>query len=136
MKKILILIFLLFSVSELFSDDDYADLLPEEYKEDEFPEYLRKIRRAEVIFVGSYPFSLLFTKIGFDLSSYIGSGFERSYAPQIFGGSIKEDPGNAETKKILLTSLYVSGAFAVIDYVIGEIKEKKAEKNGKNNRSN
>lgn len=131
MKKNIITVFLIFIITAgLFgAEDEYKDLLPEDYAEDEFPDPLKKLRRAEIIFAGSYPFSLLFTKIGYDLGEYAASGFSRSYAPQIFGGAAKDAATNEETKKILLTSLYVSGAFALIDYIIGEKKHKKELEN-------
>lgn len=127
MIKNIITVFLIFIITAgLFgAEDEYKDLLPEDYTEEEFPDPLKKLRRAEIIFAGSYPFSLLFTKIGYDLGEYAASGFSRSNAPQIFGGAAKEAPGNDETKKILITSLYVSAAFALIDYIIGEKKHKK-----------
>ena len=130
MKKCIFCFLLLFSViSIIYSEDDpYTDLIPEEYSDDEFSEGWKKIRRAEVIFIGSYPFSLLFTKIGYDFADYAGSGFSRSKAPAIFGGSEQEGYTDNETKQILVTALYVSAAFALTDYIIGEIKHRKAEK--------
>ncbi len=128
MKKNIIIVFLLFSfTSSIFcSDDEYADLVPEQYSEDEFSDGWKKLRRAEIIFAGSYPFSLLFTKLGYDFADYAGSGFSRSKAPAIFGGAKQEAPTNDETKQILVTALFVSAAFALTDYLIGEAKEKKA----------
>ena len=128
MKKSIISLFLiLFITSNIFSTDEYEELLPEPYTEGEFSESMHKLRRAEIIFAGSYPFSLLFTKIGFDFADYASSGFSSSKAPAIFGGEAQDSPSNDETKKILITALYVSAAFTLADYLIGEIKGKKAE---------
>ena len=135
-KNVAVVFLLLIFTSNIFCEDEsYNDILPEKYAEDEFPDPLIKIRRAEIIFAGSYPFSLLFTKIGYDLGEYAASGFARSYAPQIFGGEADTSSTNEETKKILITALYVSGAFTLIDYIIGEIKQKKAEKDERRNNS-
>ena len=130
MKKILISVLLFISAASLIycEDDPYTDLIPEEYSDDEFSDAWKKIRRAEIIFFGSYPFSLLFTKMSYDFAEYAGSGFSRSNAPAIFGGTEKEGYSNDETKQILVTALYVSAAFVITDYILGEIKEKKAEK--------
>ncbi len=128
MKKNILAVFLVVLISSNLycSDDEYADLLPEKYTEDEFSDGWKKLRRAEIIFAGSYPFSLLFTKMGYDFADYASSGFSRSKAPAIFGGSEQTSPDNDETKKILITALYVSAVFTVADYFIGEIKRKKA----------
>ena len=128
MKKYFLSLLLILTLSQfIYSEDDpYSDLLPEEYSDDEFSDGWKKLRRAEVIFIGSYPFSLLFTKIGYDFADYAGSGFSRSKAPAIFGGSEQEGYTDDETRQILVTALYVSAAFALTDFIIGEIKQKKA----------
>ena len=43
-------------------EDVYPDLLPEPYDPDEYPAWTKKLRRATVVFVGSYPLSVFFTK--------------------------------------------------------------------------
>ena len=48
-------------------DNVYPDLLPEPYDPDEYPAWTKKLRRATVVFVGSYPLSVFFTKLGIDL---------------------------------------------------------------------
>lgn len=122
-----ILIFSTFSET----DDDYEDLVPEEYGEDEFHPILRDIRRAEVILIGSFPFTVLFSSLGFELYDYASSGFDSASAP--FSGAEGVRSGD-ETKKILLTALCISAAITITDFIIGKVKAKKAnEKNHKNN---
>ena len=130
MKKYLFSVLLFLSAASVIygEDDPYTDLIPEKYSEDEFSDGWKKIRRAEIIFFGTYPFSLLFTKIGYDFSDYAASGFSRSKAPAIFGGSEQEGYSDDETRQILITAVYVSAAFALTDYIIGEIKQIKADK--------
>ena len=124
LKKNLFLCLLLIFVFNL-SSEEYENILPDEYEKNEFPLILRDLRRAEIIFIGSFPFSVLFTKIGIDLAAYAGSGFDRNYAPSIFGGSSSQPSGSSETKKILVTSLYVSGAITLTDFIISKYKAKK-----------
>ncbi len=76
-----------------------------------------------------------FTKLGYDFADYASSGFQVSKAPAIFGGESKGSPSNDETKKILITALYVSAAFTLTDYIIGEIKRKESRGQSKNKKS-
>ena len=73
-------------------------------------------------------FHCFLPSLAYDFADYAGSGFSRSKAPAIFGGAKQEAPTNDETKQILVTALFVSAAFALTDYFIGEAKEKKARK--------
>ena len=127
MNKILsLLLIVIIAATPLLADDAYEQLLPEEYNEDEFHPFLRDLRRAEVILVGSYPFSIFFTKIGMDMFDYASSGFDRAKAPAIFGGTAREARTSDETAKLLLSALYVSIGITVADFIIGKIKDKKA----------
>ena len=103
--------------------ETYDDRIPEEYTRDEFPAPLRRLRRAEVIFVGSYPFSLLFTKLGMDMADYAMSGFDRSHAPALLGGSRTQPPDSGETRQILINALYVSAAVAFADLIISIVSD-------------
>ncbi len=50
MKKSIISVFLiLFICSNIFCTDEYEDLIPEPYTENEFSESMLKLRRAEII---------------------------------------------------------------------------------------
>ena len=67
-------------------DNVYPDLLPEPYDPDEYPAWTKKLRRATVVFVGSYPLSVFFTKLGIDLYDWGYHGFSSEYSPAILGG--------------------------------------------------
>ncbi len=125
----------LFAYSEETDDskDEYKELIPEEYKEDEFHPVLRDIRRAEVILAGSYPFAIFFTKLGIGMYDYASSGFDSDNAPSVFGGKEKAARTSEETGQLLLYALCVSAAITSADYIIGKIKEKKELENKRNN---
>jgi len=125
MKKIAVVVLLFFINSLVFSADDiYKDLLPEEYGKNEFPQALKDIRRAEAILIGSYPFSMLFSKIGLDLYDYGSSGFNRKYAPSMFGGDPTIARASDDAEKVLLTALCISAGITVIDFIINKAKSK------------
>ncbi|MDX9799892.1 MAG: hypothetical protein RBT69_01000 [Spirochaetia bacterium] len=129
---LLILLTFSFPVSPVSADESYSELVPEEYKDEEFSPFLRDLRRAEVIFIGSYPFAVVFTKIGSGIFDYASSGFARSKAPALFGGAEKGTSSSDETKRILISSLYVSLSITAADFIIGKIKKQVKNENKRN----
>ncbi len=49
---------------------------PAPYEKGEFPDWAQDLWRAEVIFVGSLPFSIFFTLETYDFIKYAGNGFQ------------------------------------------------------------
>ena len=143
-KTIAVLLILLLSLpSGLFAADSsssakaddemkdmYPDLLPEPYDPDEYPAWTKKTRRAIVVFVGSYPLSVFFTKLGMDFYDWGYHNFDSEYSPSILGGggdrSRKMDAD--EIKRVSIAALAVSGCVALADFIIQEIKENKRAK--------
>ena len=113
--------------------DVYPDLLPEPYDPDEYPDWTKKTRRFIVVFVGSYPLSVFFTKLGMDFYDWGYHDFKSDYSPSILGGGGDKSRKMTtdEIKRVSLTALAVSGVVAVADFVIQEIKENKREKAAK-----
>ena len=111
-------------------EDVYPDLLPEPYDPDEYPDWTKKTRRFVVVFVGSYPLSVFFTKLGMDLYTWGYHDFKSDYSPAILGGggdkSRKMTTG--EIKRVTMAALAVSGCVALADFIIQEIKENKRAK--------
>ncbi|MBO7093351.1 MAG: hypothetical protein J6W33_00370, partial [Spirochaetia bacterium] len=119
-------------------EDVYPDLLPEPYDPDEYPAWTKKLRRATVVFVGSYPLSVFFTKLGMDFYTWGYHDFNSEYSPAILGGGGDKSRkmSTNEIKKVTLAALAVSGCVTLADFIIQEIKENKkakaAKRNGKN----
>ena len=129
MKKIAVVVLFFFINSLIYSaDDDYKDLIPEEYGKDEFIQPLKDLRRAEVILIGSYPFSVLFAKLGMDFYDYASSGFNSRKAPSMFGGAVDAEGSSSNVEKVLLTALYISISITVLDFIIGKVKSKGKKK--------
>ena len=114
-------------------EDVYPDLLPEPYDPDECPNWTKKTRRFVVVFVGSYPLSVFFTKLGMDFYTWGYHDFNSEYSPAILGGGGDKSRKMTtnEIKRVSLTALAVSGVVAVADFVIQEIKENRREKAAK-----
>ena len=118
-------------------EDVYPDLLPEPYDPDEYPDWTKKVRRATVVFVGSYPLSVFFTKLGIDLYDWGYHNFSSEYSPAILGGGGDKSRKmtTSEIKRVTLAALAVSGCVTLADFIIQEIKEnKKAKASDKNKR--
>ena len=114
-------------------EDVYPDLLPEPYDPDEYPAWTKKTRRFVVVFVGSYPLPVFFTKLGMDLYTWGYHDFKSDYSPAILGGGGDKSRKMTtnEIKRVTMAALAVSGVVAVADFVIQEIKENKREKAAK-----
>ena len=123
-------------------DNVYPDLLPEPYDPDEYPDWTKKTRRFVVVFVGSYPLSVFFTKLGMDFYDWGYHNFNSEYSPSILGGGGDKSRKmtTSEIKRVTLAALAVSGCVTLADFIIQEIKENKkakaSEKNKKWKRSN
>jgi hypothetical protein len=95
------------------------DKTPEPYTEEEFPQWARDLRRAEIIAIGSFPFTLFFTNFAYDTYRFVANGFDPAYRPWPFRG-----PGSAGFTKgerigVIVASLSLSAVIAVVDYFLG-----------------
>jgi len=55
-------------------------IIPEEYDPSEFPLWTQDLRRFEVITVGTFPITYLFSSLIYDFSIYAASGFNTRYS--------------------------------------------------------
>ncbi len=97
---------------------------PEEYRPEEFPQFLHDLRRGEIIMVGSFPFSLFFTLEVYDMYRYFANDRRSEYAPWPF-----RQPGATpytvqENLGVLGAAIGVSLLVAVADYIIGRLGER------------
>lgn len=109
------------------ADDNGASeaLEPEPYDESEFPPWTRKIRRGEIILIGSFPFTMFFTNLGAQIYKYATSEPDSEFTPSIFGGVQQSDFTDDEKIAVLVTAVSISAAIALTDFIIGEIIEKR-----------
>jgi len=55
-------------------------IIPEEYDPSEFPLWAQDLRRFEVIAVGTFPITYLFTSLIYDFSVYAANSFDSQYS--------------------------------------------------------
>jgi len=96
---------------------------PEPYTEEEFPLWARDLWRAEVIFVGSLPFSLFLTFEIFDTYRYFVNDQVQSYAPWPFRQGEPPAYTKEETTWLAVSALGVSLAVCVADFLLGRLGE-------------
>ena len=101
--------------------DPSASSEPEAYRKAEFPEWLNDVRRAEIIFAGSIPFTILMTNIGYGLYGTVADGLGEGYSIENLtqpAAMTTEDRYN-----ILKISLGISGVISLADFIIGLFEE-------------
>ena len=122
------LFFILFLVFSIFTSTVYCESsTAEPYTEEEFPETLHKLRRFEIITLGSMPFVSLDVSLGF--STYkLASGKSSSFINPFSSSSSETAYTEDEIKGIIITSLAISLGVGVSDFIVNQIKENKAKK--------
>ncbi len=93
---------------------------PEPYSPDEFPEWSKKVRRAEIITLGSVPFTTLGVILAYGTYQYV-KGESVSF-PNPFDSSKSYD--EQQIKMILGYSVAASCAIGLTDFMISFIKHK------------
>jgi len=126
MQKIIALILIIaISTTLIFSQDT----TPAPYKPDEFPEWTVDLRRAEIVTIGSFPLSFIFTAIVYDLSllAYDYSLYDSENASSILPqyGSHREQ---IDIIRLLSIAAGVSVAVGLTDFIIQRVKKNKIEK--------
>jgi hypothetical protein len=96
---------------------------PVPYEEDEFPQWAKDLRRAEIIVIGSIPFTMFLAIEVFDIYRYVSEDFNEEYAPWPFRGSA---PYELEEKiGVVITAVSFSVCIAIIDYIIVRVNRGK-----------
>ncbi|MFP4179397.1 MAG: hypothetical protein ACLFNZ_08355 [Spirochaetaceae bacterium] len=100
----------------------------EPYTKEEFPQWVRDLRRFETLLIGSLPFAFFFTNTGFETYAYVSRGFDEGYLPLFFGSSPEKEEYRQDTRmQRLAVSISISGAIALLDYFLGVFGTEKSE---------
>ncbi|RKX76185.1 MAG: hypothetical protein DRP87_12610 [Spirochaetes bacterium] len=130
LKNILVLPFLLITINLSFTEEKPPT--PEPYTKEEFPQWLHDLRRAEIILVGSFPITLFFTSVGYDIFRYVSREVEETPVPGMFG-TLRLIPLTKEEKiGILITAVSISACITIADLIINKIIKKKEQKDERN----
>lgn len=125
MKRVLLsfIICFLISGSQIWGEEKFTGPTTEPlpYEDVEFPAWSHDLRRFEVILFGSVPLTYILTNLIYNFSLYATHNFDSEY-----GMGTYTDQEDIQIK--LMTSLSLSTGIAAADFVIGKIKESRAEK--------
>ena len=90
------------------------------YEEEEFPKWLLDVRRAEVIFIGSFPLSMLLSTLVYEAfrfgRSAIQPGPSDPASSPIFGSFTTE-----EKNGLIIAGVSVSGIVTILDFILGKL---------------
>jgi hypothetical protein len=111
-----------------FSAIGAQEHVPVPYTPGEFAPWLKDLWRAEVITVGSFPFTLFFTLEIYDTWRYANNGFNPNYAPWPIGSGAGTTYSPQETAWLAVSAVSVSVLIAGLDYLIGRINESSAHR--------
>jgi hypothetical protein len=100
------------------------DRTPEPYEPEEFPLWLRDLRRAEIIAIGSFPITFVFANLGYSLGRYAVNGGDPDYAP--FGNPNRIPLSRGESLAVIGIAASLSVTIALVDYAIGRRRRARA----------
>ncbi|MCK5198471.1 MAG: hypothetical protein KAR21_08975 [Spirochaetales bacterium] len=115
---IIALLLIVFITIPLFSGESLPEYEP--YQEDEFPQWAKDLRRAEIIFFGTIPFSFFYSSFSYDFYRYAINNFDESFAPAIFGNKTPPIRTNEEKWQIIIASVSLSAVLVLVDYLLGQ----------------
>ena len=113
-----VFLFIIFITIPLFSGESLPDYEP--YQDDEFPGWAKDLRRAEIIFFGTIPFSFFYSSFSYDFYRYASNNFDNSLAPALLGNKTPPLRTNEEKWQIIKVSLSLSAIFTLADYLLGQ----------------
>jgi hypothetical protein len=121
-RAALLILFLLFSAAAAMGETAAAkEHTPAPYEKEEFPQWLAELWRAEVVFVGSFPFTLFFTLEGYDTYQFASKGFTASYAPWPFRTAAEITYNDKEKTWLLVSALAASALVSLADFILGHV---------------
>lgn len=91
---------------------------PVPYEDDEFPDWMQDLRRGEIIFAGSLPFTILISNAGFGVYNMLTSG-----AYDITTVTSSSVLSNDEKLQILGIGAGISAGIALTDFILGLFEE-------------
>ena len=100
----------------------------EPYKDDEFPQVFKDLRRAEIITLGSMPFITFTVSLGWSFGRVVQNGGDFGYFVNPFSKSTTSNFTTDEQVGIILTSLGISAGIGLTDFIYHIIKRNQKTK--------
>ncbi|MDR0290772.1 MAG: hypothetical protein LBI06_07550 [Treponema sp.] len=129
-----LLLFLLAAIPILYAPAQTTTTKSTEFDTSEFPQWVRDLRRWEIVAFGSIPFTMFTTTFAMDMyrwSKANGMDFSdegRRYAPWPLKSPAAVPMESSEMEKVLMIAAGLSITVALTDMVIVQIKRYRARK--------
>ncbi len=118
--------FLTIASFSTFADDlTISDAEP--YDTKVIPQWVKDVRRGEIITLGSWPFTTLLVSLSYSMGMFAVHNGDSAYFRNPFSSS-GDGYTYSEIKGILLTSAAISVGIGVTDLIVNIIKREKAKK--------
>lgn len=100
---------------------------PEPYTREEFPQWARDLRRAEIVAVGTFPIAVILSGVVYQLGRFGYHSLEAgradmNYAPWFLSTGTGERYNEDERIGLIISGVTLSAVVAVIDYVLGRVE--------------
>ncbi|MAG13184.1 MAG: hypothetical protein CMN78_01170 [Spirochaetales bacterium] len=96
------------------------------YSHDEFPEWLHQVRRAEIVLIGSFPITMVFTTLSYEGFRLLKSLFQQDGA----AGTMAIEFGDFNTNEkiwLLVCGAVLSVAASVVDLILDRLEPESRE---------
>ncbi len=113
------------SVSAFADDLTISDAEP--YNQKTIPQWVKDMRRGEIITLGSWPFTTLLVSFSYSMGMFALHGGDSSYFKNPFSSS-GDGYSYSEIKGILLTSAAISVGIGITDLIVNIVKREKLKK--------
>ncbi len=131
MRVFLLFLTLLLTVPALASAQtggSAPEVLPAEpYTDEEFEPWVRDLRRAEILAVGTFPLAYLLAGLGYDYYYYLANGFPQDNRPWPVGPGTSQwvaadQPDEVQRKNLTLIGVSVAAGIllAAVDWWLGQ----------------
>ncbi|MCD6397111.1 MAG: hypothetical protein J7L71_06190 [Spirochaetaceae bacterium] len=118
-RLVSIVVFFLFSFAVFsFGGDSLPDYEP--YQDSEFPQWAKGLRRGEIVFFGTIPFTFFISSFSYNFYIYASNNYDSEYAPALFGNKTPPVLSNTEKLQIIKVSVSISSFLAILDYILGK----------------
>lgn len=98
------------------------------YKDDEFPAWTRDMRHAEIVLIGSLPFTTLASTLCYSLGRYTVTGFDFNYVPNPFAKSGAGSLNQTEQIGVFAAAGGLSICIGVTDLIVRIHRRRKKER--------
>lgn len=122
-----ILLLLVFVPSLLCAAEPSIQIEP--YRDGEFPDWLMDVRRAEIVTLGSLPFTTLSATLVFMFYRYADNGFNRDYFPNpLAKSSASANLSKNEQIGIISVAAGLSLCAGIADFIISAVRHSEDRK--------